>query len=581
MNITGANETPTLASVTSGSVADQANSSSLGATSNLYGTLSGSDADTGTTLTYDISGSSAASYTSSASGSSVTYNKSKAGTYGTLYLESTTGKYLYVADASLVNAIPSGTNPSESFTFSVSDGTASATTSYTVNITGANDNPNQDPINTVPTAQTVNEDTPLSISGISVTDSDGNLATTQLSVLQGTLTVSLTGGATISSGTNGSSTLTLSGTETQINAALATLSYQGSSNYNGADTLTVLSTDGNGATDSDTVAITVSAVNDVSVLVNDTKNINQNNNATGNILTNDSDVDDSLTIVSFIVEGNTFTFGQTATIVGKGTITIASNGDYTFIPVTDWNGTVPTITYTTNTGSTASLDITVSEANDDGNLKFLSRLRVLPPVITPNNSEDLLIDNEKEIDSNKLYEDEEEVSIAIKPHFTKASLVNTQLKNSSKPLKIASPEAPTKVDKTNAQKQNSNDQKNDTGLKNTLTPPDALADNKGHVAYKLPEGTFTNGHGAISLHATQKDGSPLPAWIKFDASTGKIIADVPKGLSTPIEIKVQATDSKGDKAETVFKLKPQTDKASFIGKKSLSAQLKNAFELVA
>ena len=101
------------------------------------------------------------------------------------------------------------------------------------------------------------------------------------------------------------------------------------------------------------------------------------------------------------------------------------------------------------------------------------------------------------------------------------------------------------------------------------------------MTYKLPEGTFTNGHGAISLNATQKDGSPLPAWIKFDASTGKIIADVPKGISAPIEIKVQATDSKGDKAETVFKIQPRTDKVSFVGKKSLSAQFKDAFVLVA
>jgi len=270
------------------------------------------------------------------------------------------------------------TNEGSSFTngstrvFSViaNDGTLdSAASTFTVTMASLN----RSPVNTVPTAQTVNEDTSLAISETSVTDSDGNLSTTQLSVLQGTLTVSLTGGATISSGSNGTSTLTLSGTQTQINAALATLSYQGNSNYNGADTLTVLSTDSSGATDTDTVAITVSAVNDASVLVNDTKKINQNNNATGNVLTNDSDVDDSLSLASFTVAGdlNTYTFGQTATITGKGTITIANNGDYIFTPVTDWNGTIPTITYTTNTGSTGFLDITVSEANDDENLKFL------------------------------------------------------------------------------------------------------------------------------------------------------------------------------------------------------------------
>src|SRR6185295_17787666 len=84
----------------------------------------------------------------------------------------------------------------------------------------------------------------------------------QLSVSNGVLNVSLAGGASISAGANGSSTLTLSGTQAQINAALASLNYQANTDFNGADTLTVLSTDGNGATDSDTVAISVTPVND-------------------------------------------------------------------------------------------------------------------------------------------------------------------------------------------------------------------------------------------------------------------------------------------------------------------------------
>ena len=71
-------------------------------------------------------------------------------------------------------------------------------------------------------------------------------------------------GATISAGTNGSGTLTLSGTQVQINAALATLSYQGNLNYHGSDTLTMLSTDsaGTSLSDSDTVAIVINPVND-------------------------------------------------------------------------------------------------------------------------------------------------------------------------------------------------------------------------------------------------------------------------------------------------------------------------------
>ena len=121
---------------------------------------------------------------------------------------------------------------------------------------------NDGPVNAVPGAQTVNEDTVLSIGGLSVNDVDGNLSTTQLTVTNGALNVALAGGATISAGANGSSTLTLSGTQAQINAALASLSYQGNPDFNGADTLTVLSTDANGATDSDAVSITVSSVND-------------------------------------------------------------------------------------------------------------------------------------------------------------------------------------------------------------------------------------------------------------------------------------------------------------------------------
>ena len=124
---------------------------------------------------------------------------------------------------------------------------------------------NDVPVNTVPGAQTVNEDTALSISGVSVNDVDGNLSTTRLTVASGTVSVSLAGGATISAGANASSTLTLSGTQAQINAALASITYQGNANFNGSDTLTVLSTDANGATNSDTVAITVSSVNDAPV----------------------------------------------------------------------------------------------------------------------------------------------------------------------------------------------------------------------------------------------------------------------------------------------------------------------------
>ena len=56
--------------------------------------------------------------------------------------------------------------------------------SVSITVTSVNDGP----VNTVPGAQTVNEDTLLPIAGVSVNDVDGNLSTTQLTVTNGMVT---------------------------------------------------------------------------------------------------------------------------------------------------------------------------------------------------------------------------------------------------------------------------------------------------------------------------------------------------------------------------------------------------------
>ncbi|NCX17093.1 MAG: tandem-95 repeat protein, partial [Actinobacteria bacterium] len=238
---------------------------------------------------------------------------------------------------------------------------------------------NDAPVNTVPSSQTTNEDTSLVFSSgnsnqiqISDVDDGGSTMQVALSVSHGTLTLVGVTGLSFSVGSNGSASMTFTGTKSAINTALATLTYAPTANYNGSDTLTITTSDlghtgsGGTLTDTDTVAITVTAVDDPSVLTNDTNTTNEDNNATGNVLTNDSDVDNTLSVASFVVSGDstTYTAGQTATITGKGTMTIASDGSYTFTPVSNWNGTVPTITYTTNTGSTATLIITITAVND-------------------------------------------------------------------------------------------------------------------------------------------------------------------------------------------------------------------------
>ena len=119
---------------------------------------------------------------------------------------------------------------------------------------------NDAPVNTVPGAQSVAEDTILPIAGVSVADIDSSALTTTLSVANGILNV--TAGAGVSG--NGSASVTIAGTAAQINAALAGLAYTGNLNFNGGDTLTVVTGDGT-ATDTDTIAITVNPVNDAPV----------------------------------------------------------------------------------------------------------------------------------------------------------------------------------------------------------------------------------------------------------------------------------------------------------------------------
>ena len=168
-----------------------------------------------------------------------------------------------------------GESTTATFTYSITDalGNTSDTATVSIEVTGANDAP----INTVPGAQTVNEETATSISGISVNDVDNNLASTQLTVTDGVLTVSLSGSATISAGANGSNDLTISGSEADINATLASLTYTGDVDFVGADTLTVISTDSGGVplSDTDTVTINVTDINDEPIVttlagVNDT-----------------------------------------------------------------------------------------------------------------------------------------------------------------------------------------------------------------------------------------------------------------------------------------------------------------------
>src|SRR5438477_12834106 len=75
------------------------------------------------------------------------------------------------------------------------------------------------PVNTVPGAQVVNEDTALTVGGISVTDVDGNLSTVQLAVANGTVTRSEERRVGKGGGGRGTATGTSGGNQEKMNGA--------------------------------------------------------------------------------------------------------------------------------------------------------------------------------------------------------------------------------------------------------------------------------------------------------------------------------------------------------------------------
>lgn len=231
---------------------------------------------------------------------------------------------------------------------------------------------NDAPVNTLPGNQQGLEDVTLNIGGISVADidadrdpnvADRNISVT-LSVLHGTLSLGATLPGVTVTGAN-SASLTLSGTLADVNSVLASLRYLGNANFNGTDTLTVVSNDqgnfgdanGDGTpgtaadalTDTDTLQIILAPVNDPPIGVDDSATAVEaggtNNNVvgvdpTGQLLTNDTDVDiatnaDKLHVVSVASVNNAGAQTPVATvtvITGQyGQLLVGSNGAYQYI----------------------------------------------------------------------------------------------------------------------------------------------------------------------------------------------------------------------------------------------------------
>ena len=224
---------------------------------------------------------------------------------------------------------------------------------------------NDAPVNIMPGAQTTDEDVLLPIPGISVTDVDAGTGTMQmtLSVKHGVLNLTNTSGLASSSGL-GTATMTITGSRSALNTVLASLTYMPAANYNGNDTLKVQTSDlgqfgdvdGDGTPgenpadallDTDTVAITVTPVNDAPVANPDTATALEAggwyNDVEGypgyvNVLKNDTDVNIAtngdvlrVTRIGPGATANVAVSGDTSVAGLYGTLSIGPAGNATYV----------------------------------------------------------------------------------------------------------------------------------------------------------------------------------------------------------------------------------------------------------
>jgi len=445
ITITGANDAPVATNDVGAAVEDGASGSGNVLTNDT-------DVDAGATRTVMVirTGGTEGSGTAGTVGSSLT------GTYGSLTLNAD-GTYTYSVNNGngAVQALAAGTTLTESFNYTVSDGSLTDIAVLTITITGTNDAPSaSNDTGTAAEAGGV-------ANGTAGSNATGNVLTNDSDVDSGdSRSVSDSGTRT---GTYGVLTLNADGSYSYAvndNAAAVQALRAGQTV---TETFSYTLADSAGATSTATLTITLTGANDAPTAVNDTASATEDGGTvTGNVLSNDTDVD----------TGDTRAVSNPGTRTGGfGTLTLNADGSYSFA-VNNASATVQalqagqtlseTFSYTVidsaGATSTATLTITLTGAND----------------------------------------------------------------------------APTVVGTTNSA---------------STTAGQA-------VSFSVPASVFRDADSSdsLSLTASLADGSPLPAWLSFNSTTGAFTGTPPSDFSGTLSLIVRGADSQGAEATTTVAL---------------------------
>jgi hypothetical protein len=265
------------------------------------------------------------------------------------------GTLAWAADGSMTFMPDANYNGNTSFTYTVTS--AGGITEQTLVNIAVGDVADV-PVNSMPLRPlAATEDVPLRIESISVADVDSASLTTTLTVTRGTLRLGPAAASTLAIVTgDGTATLAISGTATEINELLGELSYLGAPDYNGADTLQITTSDDTQSR-TDIVGINIASAPDVAADIAATM---EDTAVTFNVLTGEGGVS-----ADGFVDPARFLTGVTTP--AEGTVAWSADGQVTFRPSSNFEG-VARFSYTVSAAGglteTSTIDVQVAAIND-------------------------------------------------------------------------------------------------------------------------------------------------------------------------------------------------------------------------
>ncbi|GAB5606502.1 beta strand repeat-containing protein [Sideroxyarcus sp. TK5] len=480
------------------------------------------------------------------------------GQFGTLTINAD-GSYSYVLDNASygVQSLAQGQVVIDTFDYAATDGITSTPSTLTVSITGTNDAPV-----VAADVNAVQEDVVLTATG--------NVLSNDSDIDQGTVLQVVNAGVFV--GQFGTLTLNADGSYSYAldNASLGVQSLAHGQVV--TDSFDYAATDGIASTPS-TLTVSITGTNDAPVVVADVNAVQEDVTltATGNVLSNDSDID----------QGTVLQVANSGVFVGQfGTLTINADGSYSYAldnasygvqSLAQGQVVTDTFDYAATDGiasTPSTLTVSITGTNDAPVVVADVNAVQEDVTLTANGN---VLSNDSDIDQGTVLS-VESAGIFVGQFGTLTLNVDGSysyaLDNASYGVQsLAEGQVVTDtfdyaatdgITSTPSTLTVSITGTNDAPVVAVpLTDASTLEDQT--FSYRVPDGTFTDidQGDVLSYQAAMSNGSALPDWLKFDAVT-QTFSGIPSNWDVGVmDVSVTATDLHGSTATSTFSLDVQ------------------------